>query len=69
MTLVFRARDQNVSISFFFYVGVMSIVSCMSPTLPRYLEYRVFRDCADGVGFITPDVTQFIKLYEGLCTQ
>ena len=31
----------------------------------RYLEYEVFREHADKVCFITPDVTQFIKLYEG----
>ena len=31
----------------------------------RYLEYQVFKEYADKVCFITPDVTQFIKLYEG----
>ena len=38
-----------------------------SPTflLHRYLECEVFSDHADKVCFITPDVTQFIKLYEG----
>lgn len=31
----------------------------------RYLEYVVFKDYAAKVCFVTPDVTQFIKLYEG----
>jgi len=29
------------------------------------LEYRTFSDFANNICFITPDVTQFIKLYEG----
>lgn len=34
----------------------------------RYLENEVFKKYADRLCFITPDVTQFIKLYEGeLC--
>jgi sentrin-specific protease 8 len=31
----------------------------------RYLEYVVFKDYAAAVCFLTPDVAQFIKLYEG----
>ena len=31
----------------------------------RYLEYEVFQEYANKICFITPDVTQFIKLYEG----
>lgn len=31
----------------------------------RYLEKEVFRDFTEDVQFITPDVTQLIKLYEG----
>ncbi len=31
----------------------------------RYLEYNIFNEHSDAVCFITPDVTQFIKLYEG----
>ncbi len=34
--------------------------------LIRYLEKDVFHGYADGVCFITPDVTQFIKLYTGV---
>ena len=36
--------------------------------ITRYLEYEVFKEHADKVCFITPDVTQFIKLYEGEVT-
>ena len=31
----------------------------------RYLEYVVFKGYAATVCFLTPDVVQFIKLYEG----
>ena len=36
------------------------------PIVPicRYLEYDVYHAFADKVCFITPDVTQFIKLYD-----
>lgn len=34
----------------------------------RYLEYEMYKECADKVCFVTPDVTQFIKLYEGIYT-
>ena len=32
----------------------------------RYLEKKVFQEYSDRLCLITPDVTQFIKLYEGL---
>ena len=32
----------------------------------RYLEHDVFHQYRELVSFITPDVTQFIKLYEGI---
>lgn len=40
-------------------------VSARVRVCPRYLEYVVFKDYAAKVCFVTPDVTQFIKLYEG----
>lgn len=33
--------------------------------LNRYMERGVFADFTEDVQFITPDVTQMIKLYEG----
>ena len=39
--------------------------SCPVHLPHRYLEYVVFREFSDRVCFVTPDVTQFIKLYEG----
>ena len=55
---VWCSRSQNLHI--FYTVCHFNIT--------RYLEYEVFKEHADKVCFITPDVTQFIKLYEGEVT-
>ena len=33
--------------------------------LNRYMEKEVYKDFNEDVQFVTPDVTQLIKLYEG----
>ena len=46
----------------------ISFTPSVTLIITRYLEYEVFKEHADKVCFITPDVTQFIKLYEGEVT-
>lgn len=49
------------------YFAELLLCAHLSPYRPacRYLEYVVFKEQADKVCFVTPDVTQFIKLYGG----
>ncbi len=37
---------------------------CVCVCVCRYLEYDVYEE-SDKVCFVTPDVVQFMKLYEG----
>ena len=46
-------------------VGLQRLVTFVPSLFARYLEYELYSGYVNQVVFVTPDVVQFIKLYNG----